>query len=174
METEEHKIFKNIECLGNKYYATYLNHWDKEKLHNNWWEALRFFFSHSFMRGRSDVLSNEYYHFAIQALEDCFSVVDDTLNVAYEKLRDQKRLFNREDILNFKNNKGIGRGNAVSHRDFEKDVAAKNTIVKLLVTERDTSVEWNGKTYAKKVHLGNGEDVMMVLDVLRLISAGEW
>jgi len=64
--------------------------------------------------------------------------VYDTLNLAYEKLRAQKRFFDKDCILNFKNAKRIGRGNALAHRDFEKEVTVQNPIAKLLTTKRDT------------------------------------
>ena len=52
-------IIRNIETLGDRYISKYLSYWQKEELDNNWWGALKFFFGHSFMRGRRDELSNE-------------------------------------------------------------------------------------------------------------------
>jgi len=70
------KIMRNIEQLGERYCRKYLDSWNKEKLQNNWWEALKFFFSHSFMRGRRDELSNEYYYFTIGTLKDHFYITN--------------------------------------------------------------------------------------------------
>lgn len=84
---------KNIEKLGERYCKKYLDSWDKEKLQNNWWEALKFFFSHSFMRGRRDKLSNEYYNFTLKILEDYFSITNGNLEGAYEELKKKRGIF---------------------------------------------------------------------------------
>jgi hypothetical protein len=164
------KIMRNIERLGEMYCRKYLDLWDKGQLQNNWWEALKFFFNHSFMRGRRDELSNEYYYFTIEALEDYFSITNGNLDTIYEKLKEQKGYFNKECILKFKKDKNIGRGNSVKHQDFRKEVAGKNLILELLITPKEVEVKWDNKTYNKKIFLGNDADIMMVLDVLKFIS----
>lgn len=59
----------------NKYYfESYLDHFNKQELENNWWYALQFFFDHSFDQGRSDVLSKRYCTFTTDALEDRYSI----------------------------------------------------------------------------------------------------
>jgi len=69
MEVEKmeknNKFMKNIEMLGEKYKKEHLDCWNK-KPENNWWEALKFFFYHSFMSGSRHQLSLEYYSFAIK------------------------------------------------------------------------------------------------------------
>jgi hypothetical protein len=164
------KIMRNIEQLGERYCRKYLDSWNKGRLQNNWWEALKFFFSHSFMRGRRDELSNEYYYFTFRTLEDYFSITSGNLDRAYEKLKEQKGHFNKECILKFKKDKNIGKGNSIKHQDFRKEVVEKNPIVKLLITPKEVEVKWNDKTYNKKTSLGNDVDIMMVLDVLKFIS----
>lgn len=168
---DTNKIMKNIEGFGERYCRKYLDIWNKERLENDWWQALGFFFGHSFMRGRRDELSNEYYHFTIKSLGDHFSITAETLDKSYEKLKEQKEHFDKECILKFKKDKAIGRGNSVKHKDFRKEVAEKNPIVELLVTPKEVKVEWNNETYNKKISLGNDEDIMMVLDVLKFISS---
>ena len=163
-------IWKNIEHLGERYCKKYLDIWDKKRLENDWWEALKFFFSHSFMRGRRDKLSNEYYHFTIKSIEDYFSITTESLGVAYEKLKKEQSQFDRDSILKFKRDKNIGRKNSIKHPDFMKEVALRNPIVNLLVTEKKVEVKWDNITYKKKIFLGNDADVMMVLDVLKFIS----
>lgn len=160
-------IMKNIEWLGERYCKEHLK-WDDQKLQNDWWESLRFIFSHSFMRGRRDELSNEYYYFTIKSLGDCFSITGSNLEESYERLKQQKEYFDKECILEFK--KKIGKGNCIKHPDFNKEVAEKNPIVNRLVTQKEIEVEWDNKNYNKKISLGNPEDVMMVLDVLNLIT----
>jgi len=161
---------RNIEQLGERYCRKYLHSWNKGRLQNNWWEALKFFFSHSFMRGRRDELSNEYYYFTFGTLEDYFSITNGNLDSVYEKLKEQKGHFNKECILKFKKDKNIGRGNSVKHQDFGKGVVEKNPIVKLLITPKEVEVKWDNKTYNKKIFLGNDADIMMVLHVLKFIS----
>ncbi len=164
------KIMKNIERLGERYCRRYLDPWNKERLQTNWWEALKFLLSHSFMRGRRDKLSNEYYYFTIETLKDYFSITDGDLNTSYEKLKEKKKYFDKECILKFKKNKNIGRKNSIKDPDFRKEVVGKNPIVKLLITPKEVKVKWDNKTYNKVTCLGNDEDIMMVLDVLKLIS----
>lgn len=102
MRGSENMIFlKNIEQLGEEYCERYLKDWCTANLENNWWEALKFFFGRSFMRGRRDKLSNEYYHFTIKALEKYFNPIQD-LNNAYKKILEHRKYFGKEIILNFK------------------------------------------------------------------------
>lgn len=162
---------KNIERLGERYCRKYLDSWNKERLQNNWWEALKFFFNHSFMRGRRDELSNEYYYFTIRTLEDYFSITNRDLDNSYERLKEREEHFDKECILTFKKDKNLGKGNSVKHEHFKKEVAERNPIIKLLITPKEVEVEWGNKTYNKKIFLGNDEDVMMVLDVLKFISS---
>ena len=164
------KTIRNIEWLGERYCRRYLDSWNNKRLQDNWWEALKFFFSHSFMRGRRDELSNEYYYFTIRTLEDYFSISNQNLDRDYEKIKEQKEYFNKKCILKFKKEKNIGRGNSIKHRDFRNEIAEKNPIIKLLITPAKLEIKWDNETYNKKIFLGNDEDVMMVLDVLKFIS----
>ncbi len=164
------KTIRNIEWLGEGYCRKYLDFWNKENLRENWWEALKFFFSHSFMRGRRDKLSSEYYYFTIKTLEDYFSISNQSLDRDYEKIKEQKKYFNKKCILKFKREKKIGRGNSIKHRDFRNEIAEENPIIKLLITPEKIEVKWGNETYNKKIFLGNDEDVMMVLDVLKFVS----
>jgi len=166
----QNNLIKNIERLGERYCRKYLDLWDKESLQENWWEALKFFFSHSFMRGRRDELSNEYYCFTIRTLESYFSFSNQNLDGFCEKFKEQKKYFNKNCILEFKKDKNIGRGNSIKHEEFRKEIVENNPIIKLLITPKKIEVKWEHETYNKKLFLGNDEDVMMVLDVLKFIS----
>ncbi|MHC1567862.1 MAG: hypothetical protein ACXQT5_03075 [Candidatus Syntropharchaeia archaeon] len=53
-------------------------------------------FGHSFMRGRRNRLSNEYYHFTIKALECYFAVTSENLEESYKRLKKQKKYFDKE------------------------------------------------------------------------------
>jgi len=125
------------------------------------------------MRGRRDELSNEYYHFTIKALKDYFAI-NGNLEESYKKLKEHENYFDKDHILKFKKDKNIGRGNSIKHEDFEEEIVEKNPIVNLLITKKDVQVKWDNKTYPpKKISLGNDEDIMMVLDVLKFISEDE-
>jgi len=165
------KIIKNIERLGERYRRKYLDIWDKEALENNWLDALNFFFSHSFMRGRSDKLSNEYHLFTISVLEDYFSIKDQGLTNAYNSLKNQNSFFDKNMILNFKEKKNIRIGNSIKNKDFEIEISSKNPLIEILLTQKEIEVKWNNKSYNKKIHLGNDKDIIMVLDVLDFISS---
>lgn len=85
-------------------------------------------------------------------------------------LKKKEGYFNKEFILEFKKENNIGRGNSVKHQDFKKEIVEKNPIIERLTTPEKLKVEWNNKTYNKKILLVNDEDIMMVLDVLKFIS----
>lgn len=164
--------FRNIENFGQRYVDDYLynvSQWNIKKLKDDWWEALKFFFGHSFMRGRSDELSNDYYYFTIASLEKRFT---NGKGVSYEKLVQQKKYFDSDAILQFKTERNMGRRNSVKHRDFEV-LKNNNPILKILTTKEKIPVEWNGKTTNKSIYLGNETDVLMVLDCLKYVSEGK-
>jgi len=174
---ENQKIIKNIELLGERYCQKYLYNkkLNKQKLEKDWWEALKFFFSHSFMRGRKDKLSNEYYCFTVEVLKKAFSI-DEKSDESYKILKKHEQYFGRQFVLDFKQRRGIGRRNALSNNYkeyFKKEVVAKNPIIALLIKRQLTKIEkieWEDGNYEKEVSLGNDEDIMMVLDTLKFIS----
>ena len=135
-------IYKNIERLGERYYKKHLEPWSKN-LENDWWKALKFFLGHSFMRGRRDELSVEYYDFTVKSLEEHFFISKGNLEESYKKLKEKKDRFKKEGILNFRRGKGIR--NSVSHEDFWSSVAEKNEIIKLLATHREVRMERENK-----------------------------
>lgn len=149
------KVFKNIESIGKKNYKKVLTNWKREELKNNWWEALKFFFDHSFMRGRRDKLSWEYRCFAVEVLEDYFSIDPQNLDESYKKLVEKRDLWNKKIIEKLKQKK---KWNSI------------NSLIKILKTYRMVDVEWDEKEYDKNIHLGNYKDIIMVLGVLSFIS----
>jgi len=162
-------LINNIERLGERYCKKYLDIWGKYKLENNWWTALDFFFGHSFMRGRRDELSNEYHQFTILVLADIFKINSTDLNKSYNNLKDRETFFEIDSILNFKIRKNLANRNSLSHPDFETEISSKNPIIKSLLIKRKIKVKWNDTTYDKVIHLGNDQDILMVLDVLSFI-----
>lgn len=171
--SDESRLLRNIEKLGERYCKEILlKDWDKEKLEGDWWEALKFFFSHSFMRGRGDPLSNEYRYFTEDVLDEYFSITSGDRDKAYEKLKGSEEFFDKEPIKILKQRvrKGGTKGSIIKMHNFGTDVASKNPFVKILSTPKEVQVRWKGETNPKTVRLGNEEDIMMVLDVLKLIS----
>jgi len=164
------RIFKNIERLGEKYCERYLSCWKTPVLERNWWEALKFFFSHSFMRGRRDKLSNEYYFFTKDILEYKY-VRNASLDKAYRRLTRDRKYFDKRILLDFKRSRNLMKKNSIKHQDFKSNIASKNPIIKLFVTSREVEIEWDNEIYRKTVSLGNDTDIMMVLDVLKFISS---
>jgi hypothetical protein len=162
--------FELIAIFGKKYKEKHLGQWDKNLIENNWWYALQFFFSHAFMRGRRDELSNEYYWFAIESLKYFLSLNPNTLSRASNALFNNKACYDKSIILDFKKQHNLGRKNSLKHEMFEREVSNKNSLISLLTTKREVNVMWNSKSYQKDVYLGNEEDVMLVLDTLKLIS----
>ena len=62
-------ILKKIESFGDVFKKEYRSQWKKEELLNDWRLSLKFFFDHSFMRGRRDTLSIRFKDKAIEVLE---------------------------------------------------------------------------------------------------------
>jgi len=162
---KESKTINNIAKLGDAYIQSYLT-WDKDELENNWWKALLFFYSHSFMRGRRDELSNEYYYFTKDSLEQFFKISEENLDTLYTRFKSSRGLFDKGVILNLKE----GKKNTVKQKDFQDKVVKNNRLIKTLSILRVVEVEELNRTYRKKIHLGNDEDIMMVLDVLKYVS----
>jgi len=168
---DKREMIRTIESFGERYYDRYLLRWDKNVLETNWWEALKFFLSHSFMRGRRDELSNEYYHFTLDVLKRRFVESGESeLAAGSEELERSSPLFNKQVILDFKSRHKLGRKNSLRDRSFELEVLQINNLVKELATPRKVLVNWDEGSYEKKIHLGNDEDIMMVLDVLSFIA----
>ena len=111
-------ISQNLEFLGRQYESEHLTIWKDINLNLNSWEALKFFFSHSFMRGRRDELSVEYYEFTIKVLSDYFNIIPvENYNDLFKQLKKakDKNLFNTNGIKELKN----GKSNSIKHQDFE-------------------------------------------------------
>jgi len=165
-------LLKNIERLGREYCSKYLDsEWDRGKLESDWFEALKFFFSHSFMRGRRDELSEEYYFFAIHRLQ--YDILDiDGEGDSYRRLQDQADQFDKDALLSFKERHGL-RSSASKHPRFDEEISKRHEVIRLLTTPKEVEVGWGKTKYKKKIKLGNDEDVLMILDTLKFISIEE-
>jgi endonuclease III len=153
---DESVLLKNIEMLGDEYIREHISGLNRERLEQNWWEALKFFFSRSFMRGRNDELSNRYYNFTIAVLMDYFDIDEKEIESAYARLTGQRSLFKDAKTLKKKSLK--------NYPEF-KDIAASNSIIKALTAER--------KKIKDALPLGNVGDIVMVLEVLNFITEND-
>jgi len=174
-------IYKNIEKLGERYYREHLagparpgKLWSEEKLEQDWWEALKFFYSHSFMRGRRDKLSNEYYYFTVNVLEDFLSVLGTTSGPDVN-LIENPDLFDIQPLKDFKKRirNDNRKGSAVKQPDFQS-VSDSNRLVRMLSTKRKITIQWKNESYEKEVRLDNDEDIMMVLETLKFTTQAKY
>lgn len=133
------KIMKNIEQLGERYCKKY-NSPDIEKLQNNWWYALDYFFRHSFMRGRQDKLSNEYRYFTQKVLGEYFHIDAENLDASYKRVVGNRNYFDKKHILKFKRGKKLGKV-LYQHEDFKKEVVEKNPVIKHLITPKEIEIK---------------------------------
>ena len=166
-------LIANIEYLGTLYRDEYLAAHGPH-LENNWWASLKFFFNHSFMRGRRDQLSEAYCQFTIVALAELFQIDPGNPKQGYRRIRKRAGEFNNTLILEFKQRHRSSTGSSIKHPNFTEEVATHNDVVRSLTTQRPIAIEFPGeKTRTKSVRLANDEDLRMVLDVLWLISSPE-
>lgn len=163
-------LTENLERLGERYKNKYLTIWDKNKLETKPWHALKFFFSHSFMRGRRDKLSVEYYEFTIKVLFDFFKTTHvENSKTLFEELTISKKnnLFNTNSIRELKNE----HRNSIKHPDFENRIKKNNPLINILTTKTKTEIEFpKGTFYKKNICLQNDTDLLMVLDTLNFMS----
>ena len=167
-------LINNIILLGKIYIDKYLNDFKNKDLDNNWWEALKFFFGKSFARGRRDKLSVEYSCFTIQTLKEYYSISSKNLENSYQKLKNDIKYFNRQGIIDFKENNNIKkRENSIGKKHletFEIKFAHNSPICMKLLTSEIVNYEFKNEEFEKPLKLNNDEDLMMVFDVLKFIS----
>lgn len=161
-------LLTNIEHLGRVYCTRYLD-WNREVLEADWFEALKFFLVHSFMRGRRDELSVEFYFFAIDRIQN--DILAGGGDGSYRVLQGRVADFDRDFLLNFKRKYRLGKKSASKHVCFLDEVANQHEVIRLLTTPKTVTVGWGGKTYKKSIMLGNDEDVLMVLDTLQFVCS---
>lgn len=163
-------LLKNIETLGKRFRKEHLGGWDIPTQESDWFYALRFLLERNFMRGRRDEVSNVFLSFAIDRLRHLLHP-SDGLDDAYHTLREHHASGHLDSsrIVGFKKHHGMkGTANAVAHDAFAKEIAANNSVVKLLTTECEVTVKWPSE-YRKTTRLSNEKDLMMVMDTLHLI-----
>lgn len=73
------KLVNAILSYGDRYRKENLNYDQKDKLLEDWLEALKFFFGRAFYQGRSDVVSKKVYEDAVEVIEHNSSIVNGNL-----------------------------------------------------------------------------------------------
>ena len=160
-------LFKNIEVLGEKYIQKCLSEFDNKRLESDWWEALKFFFWHSFMRGRRDELSERYEKFAIDGIKDYFNINESNVDAGYFKVASDENKKYYKDAKEIKRKK---RSELKKDPEFTK-LLNKNPIVRRLFDEsKERKIE---NKEEKTLALGNTGDIVMVLGVLEFITESE-
>lgn len=156
-------IIKNLEAFGDRYCCRYLDLW-RDDIAENWWTAFRFFYNHTFMRGRKDQLSEEYFRHAMDVLKEYFCLQDNPGEEDFLKLVRHRDQFNKDfnDIMNFK--KGLGRkqtANSIQDRSFHNEIVVIHPLVDKLL----------GKTsIGGQRSLNNDKDLLMVLSSLSFLT----
>lgn len=160
------KVLKNLENLGERYYKENLNFFGRKKLSTDWWEALKFFFSHTFMRGRNDELSGKYLKHTLSELEYFFEIKKGDLEKSYRILVANSKFYDKTQVIDFKRQMNVRNCLGINIRNkFNDSIARGNKIINLLVSEANSI-----KYPEQQIPLGNDLDLIMVLDVLDFIS----
>jgi hypothetical protein len=152
----ESVLLKNIEILGDKYVQEHVRTLDKGRLERDWWEALKFIFSRSFMRGRRDELSARYFDFTMGVLKDLIGIDEADSEDAYSKLVAQRGLFKVAKEMKKK-----------SLKDYPEfaEIVEGNPVVRALSERKNEKKD--------ALALGNIGDIVMVLEVLAFITESE-
>lgn len=156
-ENKKCKILDKIEKFGENYCNEYLlssQYWDANKLEESWWEALKFFLRHTFVRGRSNKLSLDYYHFTICVLEKYFQLKKSESTFNFDQFKVMNIFY---DIKKLK-------GKIIEDPGFES-IKRKYILIKLLTEELNHDIECKYKGRPLK----NKTDILMLLDVLSFI-----
>ena len=160
MIDKQKSLMKNIEYYGKEYLNCFpqksvlssgfdnLNELKKE-LNNSWWESLKYLLHHNFMRGRKDELSDKYFEFAINKLNNYFKYENID---SYERFQKYKKNYKVE--FEIKNKK--------DYNNFIEKLDNTNEIVNIL--KNDNKVNKVSKS------LKNYKDIIMVLGVLNFVS----
>jgi len=195
-------LLNNIIKLGDLYCdgEEFLGQWKGKDLENDWWEALKFFLNHSFMKGRRDSLSLDYYYFTCEVIEEKYGIKEDK-EAAYSKIREdsingyfnyekivkgfkkEKKLDLRNNILlntNDKENNNKGKKSDIEKQKLKIEINDEfkkkykdYTIIKELTKDRkikDPSRIGKHRRDGFEYSLENDKDLCMVLDVLKFIS----
>lgn len=162
---------KNLEIFGERYCNEYLIEWNKDLLEKNWWEALKMFLKHAFMRGRRDELSLMYYEFTINVLQEMFYISDENLEKSFSKMEGFKHYFEKNELFNLRKDNKLRGKDLFENRYVKEKIIESNSFVKELLTQREIKLNSNGREVKKRICLENDLDVFMVMDVLNFITS---
>lgn len=164
---------KNLEIFGERYCHEYLIEWNKELLEQNWWEALKMFLKHTFMRGRRDELSLMYYEFTINVLQEMFYIFDENREKSFHNMESSKHYFEKSELFNLKKDSKLRGKDLFENRYVKEKIIESNPFVRELLTQREVKINFNGREVKKKICLENDLDVFMVMDVLNFVASGK-
>lgn len=103
------KLLKNISYYGELCFKNYYSSALKEinikndELLVNWWSSIKYYFFHTFMRGRSDLLSIRYCKYTIKIIEDNLLNGNynwDTFKAKIKNIDDRTMLFGKSITIN--------------------------------------------------------------------------
>jgi len=149
------KIFENF---GRVYCHHHLKKWREKSPNENSWEALDFFFQHTFPRGRSDSLSKKYYCFTI-------SILEENLKDEKDKIIDIKKFheFKFDELWNQVKGTIQRKFSVEQFNDWTKENIInqqQKALLNSLLTKDDNN----------RFILGNIEDIYMVINTLSFIE----
>ena len=163
-------FLKKIEDYGREYERELINTYPDDGLISDWWSALEFVFSRTFMRGRSDKLSNMYLQFTLDVLKKEYKIDMIDRDESFSLLKQNEKHYDKQIILNFIEKYTLNKKNSIKHENFQSEVIQNNPIIEKLVNKKRIDFSWGNKVEPKEIHLGNQEDVMMVLDILKITA----
>jgi hypothetical protein len=70
LQDDQVERIQQVASFADAYIREHLSAWDPASLRTNWWDALRFWFGHSFYQGRSDAVSSMFEQRAIGVIEE--------------------------------------------------------------------------------------------------------
>jgi hypothetical protein len=109
---------------GRQYRETFLRSCDRDRLTDNWWTALGFFYDRAFYQGRRDIVSRRVHDEAITVLDPIFTSDTDGTIRAAEETREWAGL--RDELQ-----RRIGRGKVGKARDIEMTISALEYVGRL-------------------------------------------
>ncbi len=151
------KVLNKIVDFGDKYRGKYLSkNIDKNKVKNDWWNALLFFFDRAYYQGRRDIVSKRVHDAALKVFQEL-----SPNKVDFNNLRQSNWL-----VLESKLKKVIGKGKIGKYADIRMTVEIFQFIEELDKFQRNIS-----KYSIEKIVNGNVRELYFELQK-RIFSVG--
>jgi len=135
------KILYKIVDFGDKYREKYLSNTNKNKVENDWWYALLFFFDRAYYQGRRDAVSKKVHNAALNVLQE----LSPNRNINFNSFKQNNWI-----VLENKLKKVIGKGKIGKHADIRMTIEILKYIDKLGNYQRNVS-----KYSIEKINNGN-------------------